>query len=154
MQADLDKADAAMANKDYLAAYRLWKPYAEAGNASLQFNIGNLYWNGHGVEKSVTEGIHWHTLAANQNYIKSQLLLMHAYEAGIGVPKSDKLSADWCLKAAQNGSVEAEVRMGYLYILGQGVPKSESDALMWLKKAAKKNHPEAIQALKEAGVEP
>ena len=34
---------------DYATALRLWRPLAEQGNASAQFNLGVIYENGQGV---------------------------------------------------------------------------------------------------------
>ena len=45
-----DDAIAAYKKGDYKTALKLWKPLAEQGHASAQFNLGVMYENGEGVE--------------------------------------------------------------------------------------------------------
>ena len=53
---------------DYATALRLWHPLAEQGNAIVQFNLGLLYYWGHGVlQDSVQDYVEahkWFNLAA------------------------------------------------------------------------------------------
>lgn len=44
---------------DYAAAYRIWRPLAEEGNARAQFHIGALYFEGRGVGKDLDAARMW-----------------------------------------------------------------------------------------------
>ena len=42
---------------DYATALREWRPFAEQGNASAQFNLGVMYGNGQGVTLDYAEAV-------------------------------------------------------------------------------------------------
>ena len=62
---------------------------AEQGDATAQFNLGNMYANGEGVPKDDAEAVKWFRLAADQGYAAAQLNLGAAYTNGQGVLKDD-----------------------------------------------------------------
>lgn len=45
---------------DYETALRIWRPLAEQGDARAQFSIGNMYANGQGVPKDMSEAMRWY----------------------------------------------------------------------------------------------
>ncbi len=45
----IDEAFAAFERGDYEAAHRIWKPFAEDGDAIAQYNLGAMYDYGQGV---------------------------------------------------------------------------------------------------------
>lgn len=49
---------------DHAAAYDIWKPLADRGNAEAQLMVGLLYANGHGVGQDVAEAYMWFLIAA------------------------------------------------------------------------------------------
>ena len=51
---------------DYLTAYKLWKPLAEAGNEAAQNNLGILYREGKGITQNYSEAIKWFQRSADQ----------------------------------------------------------------------------------------
>lgn len=59
----MEDAEAARARADYRTAERLWRPLAEAGDASAQRQLGRLYQHGLGVRKDAAEAYLWLTLA-------------------------------------------------------------------------------------------
>ena len=52
---------------DYAAALRLWRPIAEQGDASAQYNLGQMYRNGQGVPQDYIQAHMWFNLATAQN---------------------------------------------------------------------------------------
>ena len=49
---------------DYATALRLWLPLGEQGDAIVQFNLGLLYYWGHGELQDYVEAHKWFNLAA------------------------------------------------------------------------------------------
>ena len=69
---DLQKGLAAAQAGDYATALQEWRPLAEQGYASAQFNLGTLYDYGQGVPQDYTEAVNWYRKAAEQGYAKAQ----------------------------------------------------------------------------------
>ena len=44
----------------------MWRPLADQGYASAQFNLGTMYTNGRGVPKDDVQAVKWYRLAADQ----------------------------------------------------------------------------------------
>ncbi len=78
---------AAIERGDYAAAYRLWKPLAEQGDADAQYNLGFMYGNGKGVPQDYREAVKWYRKAAEQGLAKAQSNLGFMYGNGKGVPQ-------------------------------------------------------------------
>ena len=88
---------------DYQTAFKLWLPLAEQGNASAQFNLGNMYRRGQGVKQDNFEAVKWYRKAAEQGNAKAQVLLGLAYLLGKGVQFNKSLAKEWFYKACDNG---------------------------------------------------
>jgi TPR repeat protein len=58
--ADFDAGVAAYNKGDYATAMREWRPLAEAGDASAQYNLGVMYANGEGVPEDDAEAVKWY----------------------------------------------------------------------------------------------
>ena len=60
--------------KDYKAAYKLFLPLAEQGNAfaQAQFNLGVMNFKGDGVPQDYKEAVKWWRLAAEQGLARAQ----------------------------------------------------------------------------------
>ena len=61
--ADFQDGQAAYQRGDYQAALREWRPLAEQGNASAQFNLGVMYDNGRGVTQDYAKAFRWYRSA-------------------------------------------------------------------------------------------
>jgi TPR repeat protein len=68
---------------------------AEAGSASAQFNLGNMYNDGNGVPEDDKEAFKWLRLAADQGVARAQSNLGFMYEKGHGVPQAHKEAVRW-----------------------------------------------------------
>ncbi len=51
---------------DYETALKEWRPLADQGFASAQFNLGLMYAKGLGVPQDYVQAYRWYTLAAGQ----------------------------------------------------------------------------------------
>ena len=61
---DFDKGSSAYDSGDYTAAIREFKPLAEQGNASAQYNLGLMYRMGQGAPQNDIEAARWYKKAA------------------------------------------------------------------------------------------
>jgi TPR repeat protein len=142
-QEDYDAGKRAYLTGDYAEALRIWQPLADAGNKFAQFSLGSLYFEGAGVEKSVTESASWFQAAAEQGYAPAQFNFGNAYKHGNGVEQDDRKAAEWWRKAAEQDFAPAQFNLGTQYYFGRGVPKDEEIAIRWYRRAAKNGHAQA-----------
>lgn len=92
---------------DFAAAYRIWKPEAENGNADLQFKLGVMNEWGMGGAPDYREAVKWYRRAAEQGHAEAQFTLGFMYGSGQGVPQNDVQAYAWYELAAANGHKSA-----------------------------------------------
>lgn len=84
------------------------KAQAMNGNIGCQTLLGVSYYRGlMGLDKNLDNSIKWFTMAAEQNDVKSQLLLGTIYQKS-GARPSPKESVKWLRKAATQGNIDAQ----------------------------------------------
>ena len=66
---------AAAEKGDHQTAFQFWKPLAEQGYASAQFNLGVMYDHGQGVKQDYLEAAKWYRKAAEQGHRDAQFYL-------------------------------------------------------------------------------
>ena len=111
MAGALDDCAAAYDRQDYVLALRLCRPLAEQGDIDAQTAVGNLYYEGWGVEQNYTSAANWFRKAAEQGDATGQFSLGWAYEQGDGVLQDYVLAHMWYnLAAAQGAGVAAKNR--------------------------------------------
>ena len=120
----------------YEAAYKIWRPLAEAGYAKAQATVGWMYHTGKGAKKDYLKAFEWYKKAAKQNHAIAQNNLGVFYEQGLGVGKSAKSAAKWYREAAEWGYSYAQYNLGMLYQQGLGVKQDDKEAQFWLQIAA------------------
>ena len=120
---------------------------AENGNSYAQTNLGHLYSQGLGVEKSDEEAFGWYLKAAEQGREVAQDNIGHMYEFGLGVEQSYEQAARWYAKAANKGETLAMLHLGRLFEAGLGVPQSIENAKIWYSKAAYNDVEEGKEAM-------
>jgi len=59
---------------DTAAAYSIWKPLADNGNAEAEYHLGYMYQTGTGVPESKQKALYWYELAAKHGHGKSVVL--------------------------------------------------------------------------------
>jgi len=77
---------------DYSTALRIWLPLAQAGDASAQTYVGEIYEKGLGLTADYEAAAHWYGEAVKQGYSRAQINLGNLYEKGLGV-EQDKQKA-------------------------------------------------------------
>src|SRR3954464_1941796 len=60
---------------DYSSAVAIWKPLAERGDADAQFNLGQAYRLGRGVENNLSVAETWFKRAAASGHMDAQTTL-------------------------------------------------------------------------------
>ncbi len=93
---------------EFEAAYKLWRPLAERGDALAQLNVGNLFERGQGVTQDSAEAAQWWLKAASRGVAQAQNNLGAAYLSGQGVA-TDYVQADkWLSLAVRRGYADAK----------------------------------------------
>src|SRR6266567_196144 len=72
LEADMRAAAAAYELKDMATAARIWKVWADKGNAEARTLLGAMCWSGEGVPRDHKEAARLYLLAANQGYARAQ----------------------------------------------------------------------------------
>lgn len=143
----LDEGLRAFQSKNYAQALSLWRPLAEQGDARAQYNLGLLYANGWGVERSARAALDWYRKAARQGQADAQYNLGLMYARGEGVFRSEREAVMWWQQAAAQGHPEASYNLGVMLAYGRGVGKDVERALRLWRQAAASGHKRARQAL-------
>ena len=81
-----EEGKAAYVRGDYATALREWRPLAEKGDATAQYNLGIMYEKGWGVPQDLAQAIQWYREAAKSGNIRFILHLATMYSLGKGVP--------------------------------------------------------------------
>ncbi|MGC6497432.1 MAG: tetratricopeptide repeat protein [Candidatus Puniceispirillaceae bacterium] len=112
--ADFDKGMTAYRSGDYQAALAEWRPLAESGHATAQFNLGLMYELGTGAPQDYAGAVAWYRRAAEQGDAKAQSSLGVLYELGRGVARDLVRTYVWYDLAAFNGSEKSQARRNLL----------------------------------------
>jgi hypothetical protein len=113
---------------------------ADQGRAEAQYNLGNMFAQGHGVAQSDVEAARWFRKAADQGDADAQKNLGIMFDQGRGVAQSDVEAARWFRKAADQGDADAQSNLGNMFSQGRGVAQSDVEAARWWQKAADQGH--------------
>ncbi|QLB13377.1 hypothetical protein EV697_10384 [Bisgaardia hudsonensis] len=97
------------------------KSLAEKGDPEAQYNLGNLYVSGRGVEQDDKQAVAWYRKSVTKGFTKAQLNLGNMYALGRGVKQNYSLAVEWYEKAAKQGDSQAQHNLGIMYEKGQGV---------------------------------
>jgi uncharacterized protein len=120
------------------------KADAVNGSGVAQFDLGNRYLNGEGVEQDNFEALRWFTLAAESGNANAQYNIAVMYLNGIGVVRDSEQAVAWFLRAAENGDPPAQFTLGILLFNGQlGVPENIPEAYKWFILAGTAGHQSA-----------
>jgi TPR repeat protein len=144
--ADFQKGITAYERGDFATALREWKPVAEQGDASAQFNLGWMYRKGLGVPQDYKTAVKWYRLAADQGYDGAQLSLGIMYSEGRGVLQDFVLAHMWLNIAAAQGNEDArDLRnaTGEKMTAAQ-IAKAQEMARQWIATETKNNPTGAI----------
>ncbi|HJR56473.1 MAG TPA: tetratricopeptide repeat protein [Rhizomicrobium sp.] len=138
---------AAIRNRDYVVAFRIWRPEAQKGVTSAEAGLGYLYAAGLGVDRDPKLAIHWLSLAAAKGHPRAQFDLAQVYHTEAGVRDYSKAASLYRI-GARRGWGMARIRLADLYANGRGVPRNSARAYVWIILAAEVAHtnPDKIEA--------
>ena len=100
---------------------RLKRDLALVDNPEAICSLGQMAFDGDGVEQNSTTAAHYYLLAAEQGHSRAQHNLALLYESGDGVVQSYTLAAEWYQMAAKQGNPGSQNNLGALYETGKGV---------------------------------
>ena len=83
------------------------------GDATAQFRVAVLYYNGEGVPQDYTEAANWFRKAAELGNARAQKNLGVMYGKGQGVPQSHAEAYVWTNIAAKSGDKDAKIIRDY-----------------------------------------
>lgn len=106
--------------------------------ALIQFNIGEKYRLGDGVEQSNIEAVKYFRKAAEQGLPDAQYSLGLMYALGKGIKRDIYQATEWMRKAAEQSNPKAEDWLGWMYSYSKSgeVKVDYEEAAKWLRKAA------------------
>ena len=140
---DFQKGMAAAQEGDYATALQEWRPLADLGNLTAQYNLGWMYDNGTGVLQDYAEALKWYRLAAEQGNAAAQFNLAVMYTKGEGVLQDYAEAVKWYRLAAEQGNAKAQYNLAVVYGNGVGVLQDNVRTHMWNNIAAANGHKEA-----------
>ena len=114
---------------------------ADRDNKVAQYDLGNCYYNGIGVEMDAPRAVSWFTKAAEQGYAPAQYAMSERYRYGRGVEQNDQKSFEWMKRAAEQNYLYAQTSVASKYATGEGVTKDPVQGANWTRKAADQGSP-------------
>ena len=135
----------AYAKGDYATAMRLFRPFADQGDANAQNNLGVMYNSGQGVPQDSVTAMSWYRKAADQGHAYAQNNLGVMYANGQGLPQDYAAAMSWYRKAADQGDDAAQFNLGVMYEKGQGLPQDYVLAHTWFSLAASGSNEDAVK---------
>ena len=121
--------------------------WAQAGDPTAQYRLGELYYYGKGVKQSYEQALAWYRMAAGHRKADAQFALGNCYMDGIGVESDYKEAAYYYRSAAAQGHTEAKYCMAKCYEKGMGVMQSYQYAVDLYSAAAEQGHLASQKAL-------
>jgi TPR repeat protein len=118
------------------AARRLLTPLADAGNATAQYWLADLYQYGLGVGRDPQKAIELLTKSAGQGFVPAEERLGEFYLNGSLVLQDLTLAREWLGKAAAAGNDIAQYDLSQIFDQGLGVPADPVQAYAWAAVAA------------------
>nr|WP_067287334.1 tetratricopeptide repeat protein [Marinobacterium profundum] len=112
---------------------------AEAGDASAQNRLGEMYEFGYGIERDPNLAFSWYQSAAEQKLVVAQHNVGRCYNFGTGVKQNFTEAELWYREAAQQGHMDAMFFLGTLYSNNHGLDHSADTnviAYAWMHNSA------------------
>lgn len=122
-------------------AVKWFRKAADQGHSAAQWNLGNCYFRGNGVNENKQEGFKWYKKAAEQGHAFAMADVAICYEDGEGVEKNGAMAKKWFSKVEEKG--EQVIANVFSYIGRHYYCKFDfnsnrdykEDALKWFEKA-------------------
>ncbi len=141
--ADVKTGVDAWAQGDYNKAVREWRPFADAGDADAQFNLGQAYKLGRGVPADIAAALEYYRKAAVQGHARAEdnygLLLFQQNQRQQAMP--------WLERSAERGEPRAQYLVGTALFNGDLLSRDWVRAYALMTRAAGAGLPQAASAL-------
>lgn len=128
---------------DYARAIAQWRPLAQSGDADAQFNMGQAYKLGRGVQSDMSTAIDWYRKAAAQGHTRAEdnlgLLIFQQGDRAGAMP--------YLQKAATRGEPRAQYIVGTSLFNGDLVGKDWVRAYALMTRAASSGLAQATTSL-------
>lgn len=137
-----EKGDAIATNsigitKESETKVEYYKKAIEQGYFLSEFNLGDCYYNGDGVEQDLTLAAKWYEKAAERGHKFAQNSIGNCYYYGNGMEENKEKAVYWYKKAAESGIADACESLAKCYDLGDGVEQNYQKSIEWRQKGAK-----------------
>ena len=120
---------------------------AQSNNSEAQYQIGNCYHYGKGIDFDFVRAFDWYEKAAKQGHPRAQCNLACLYNIGDKDPKNAKIAWEWMLRSAEQNFAPAQTNLGIFYQQGNGVMKDNDKAIEWFTKASENGDLDGIYHL-------
>lgn len=114
-----------------------YKKAIEQGYFLSEFNLGDCYYNGDGVEQDLTLAAKWYEKAAERGHKFAQNSIGNCYYYGNGVEENKERAVYWYKKAAESGVADACESLAKCYEYGYGVEQDYQKSFECRQKGAK-----------------
>ncbi|MEE9446535.1 MAG: hypothetical protein V3V09_01125 [Arenicellales bacterium] len=134
---------------NFRRAFDAWSLGAYEGSAEAQYNLGVLYLEGRGIERSPEQARIWFLRAADNNQVEAQFNLGHMSLNGMATEKDVDEALSWWQKAAEGGYAAAQFNYGRALYLGVAAKADEAAGLVFIQRSAEQEDQRAIDFLAE-----
>lgn len=131
---------------DHKTALTWWWNSATQGNASAQYQLGELYNKGEGTPIDHAKALKWYTESANQGNMEAQYRLGEMYEKEKNKSHSGKnhtKAIEWYTKSAEQGHAPSQFKLAEMYRRGRVTPQDYDKALQLYTKSAEQGYANA-----------
>ncbi|WP_020683701.1 tetratricopeptide repeat protein [Marinobacterium rhizophilum] len=126
-------------NLEYRKELETVQKNAEAGDATAQNRLGEMYEFGYGIERDPSMAYSWYLRAAEQKLVAAQHNIGRCYNFGTGVEQNFTEAELWYREAAKQGHMDAMFFLGTLYSNDHGLDHSTDTnviAYAWMHNSA------------------
>ena len=129
----------------YKSAFEHFSEYAKMGNATAQYYLGKMYYEGQcvGGSRNYDIAAEWYRKSAEQGNADAQNNLGCMYYYGMGVSQDYAKALEWYRKSAEQGCDAAQYHLGVMYEQGRGISKDYAKAVVWYRKSAEQGNADA-----------
>ena len=141
--ADVKAGVDAWSRGDYARAVSEWRPLAVAGDPDAQFNLGQAYKLGRGVQIDPAQALEWFRKAADKGHLKAQ------DNYGIGLFQAGRRAEalPWLERSSARGEARAQLVLGTMLFNGDGVKTDYPRAYALMTRASQAGLPSASETL-------
>ena len=118
-------------------ALKWYRRGADLDDVSSQTHLAEMYLEGWGVERDLSQALRWFMPSARKGYALSEYKVGLVYQRGDAkVPRDLPQAISWFNRAAEKGFARAQNDLGVLYEEGAGVSRNYAEAARWYRLAA------------------